>query len=650
MSGKRDSISRILGADERRKRRNLSAFPGIASGAGGDGDVGDPTSCPNIGPADAGPERCTIKGTGNPTNGVPYLDVSVGAAGMIAGQDLISYCYDARVGPGTDSIECWCDGKLGLIASGKVYDSGHGFNDDSWKEELTDLDSPFNIAWHRFQDENGFWWLKTDGLPQIPAELGGFDTYWYLYPKNMPDLEEMWVVAYIDGMGSEGCWYCNWWVIPLGCPGHRGHAGVMACKTDHNFNGWGGEDSHWHGFSGCGSGAEIYQYPARVAAGGGIQFFGLPSLWKQNSSSDANTVRFIDHRGSPTEHTTTNTNKDGQAGKVAIYQYLHTDVPVQVIEGGGFRLGWFTACTSREVKMQGLPTGYYAGITGFERAWPDLTTAFDGVEDGGESGGTVTIDFGGRHPPASTWIIWDGDPDTTGVEVLRCDIPRGIWGGDVFEYFALADCEGTEIIPDVEGYIKMEVIDATDTVRDTIIPTDVANTTEWVRHNGILGYGLPSYAHILRFTPVKTGTGDAFACFQKLQVNLDAICCAYTDPIGDCCVDETMIADFSTLVVAEGGEVEGTEQAGARFIAQLWDAERQVIVNASDVGAAVEEHRQGQQNIMGFDGDAERDGPGNGAVGNPSTGCGYEYDMIDMVEWGIEEGDPLSLRFKGKVV
>jgi len=249
--------------------------------------------------------------------------------------------------------------------------------------------------------------------------------------------------------------------------------------------------------------------------------------------------------------------------------------------------------------------------------------------------------------------VWDGDPGGGGNLVLECEIPRGIWGGDVYEYFPNGDCNTSETLTNAEGYIEMEVYDINDTLLHTNTPAapSTITTTAWARKNGVLNYALPLNAWYLRFTPKKTGTADAFACFQKLQVNTGGICCAYADPSTGGELSLALIHYPGDLIVAEGGDATADGYAGERLIQTVWDQTRLLGWTGEEIGDSYDEHHQGTQNIMGFDATSEQNGPGEGVSGDAEWGCGYVYDAIDIDDFGLTAGtDTISLRFKAKVV
>lgn len=621
-----DSATRILGDPERRERRNLSAFPGIGSAGGEGGEDPPPGGCPNAGPYDAGTPRCTIQSTSE-VDGGTYEIIDLESKGLTPGADFVSYCFEGRVGPGTGPVLVTCDGKLGLVTDGLIHY-------EDWSD------------------------------PQLPGWDGGWpgtrwfdDGPYYGYKMRLPDPGLLGCInmTYRGPSGSDE-WdeACVKMRVSSYCATSRATAYGALLKGGYMGAGYTGFSTAPYIELARGSCADPTLMNASIQANPELTFYAkdnfqeLYGLFQQSTGSPIQTTNGV-HTGSGPLTIFTG-NPEVQANAWQAYPRC-----------GYADFGEIWLCRNNAIKFTGIPTGYYIRLQLEKSGWGGGASLFIAAETSGE----VTIDYTYHIPPghdpdgvrAGQWFqLWDGDPVGGGTMLFQCTPPRGFYPGDVWQVCENGDCATGDFIGDAQATIELAFLDNGDNVIETHEPTGTSAEAYTKDANTVLtGIGIPWQATQARFTTYKRGTADAFACTQNLQFNIGDICCDFTVPAGA----EFEDGLFSKVGIANVVEVDINEDGVAEpHVIQVYDEDRSdgtasgaVMWTGEEVGDAWEEHENAPINLMDFDGHDEQDGPGEGVAGNPEFGCGYDYNAIDVDEFGIIPGtDIISVRFKGKVV
>ena len=661
-----DTHTRIVTDPERRKRRNLSDYPAghHASGA----VVEPPSGCANLAPLDAGTERCTVQTTSE-VAALAYPPVLIEATGLIPGADVISYCYEGKVGPNDGPIYTSCDGNLSLTEDGLVH------------SDLIDGQVPGGV--------DAFWdrWDKETGI------LGGYATlrydavnknYWVaMWPSTKSK-----VGAVIISKVSQDFPRDNWAmqadfrrvIFQEGSGGLDVGVGVVLARSEalgifDECYGFG----HYAGFVGTPVG-HTFRYTAgfwvdlknQIQAGDGF------TSWVQDDEQEG--YFRIDGASTGTPFVTTDAvNKDtvGGCGLIVCKGWYSDGQFTNTYQEGQFQNIYI--CKSKPIEITDVPTGWYGRLL--------LNDGDDLLSAVAESGGSFV--FPSRDSasvgatqywrwPFQGFQIFDGAPFGGGVLQLECKPARGVFPGDVWTLGPVGG--GKKGKPgysqlDVSAAMELKIYDIDDVVIATYETLGVRSEgytrsirgpdfPQPIRQPGAgtryLDIPIPFNASYMIFTPYKRGTADAFACVRNLQVNIGGeACCEYatpgvgvavanfaahgysyvsTDDVIDIDLDGDGFAEPHVTVVYDEVRSDGSTEGAVQ-----WTGE--------EIGDTWEEHRNAPINLMKFDGHAEQAGPGDGAAGDPVTGAGYQYGIIDVEDYGIIPGtDMISLRFKGKVV
>lgn len=654
-----DTLSRIKEDPERRKRRDLSNYPGINLGAAGGGDVDvPPGGCPNLAPSDAAEVKETQQDTAEKAGPV-YGTVFLADTGIVPGLDEISYCFEGLVGPPGGNLDVSCDGELALTENGLI------FTDLMAGQLPPDGADGF---WSRYNKETGIFGstglkLASDGTGywvEVRANGGGIaniirnttEDNDYGNPRDNWAVQVDWRRIYYEA-STRQC----------------GAAVVAARGQDLGIFDYGYVGGHYHGFVNAPYGM-IGRYSSgswttlstSIQSGDGLTF--------QIKDYEQECYFLADGLGSTgTPFVTTDAGNLDTEGGVGLM--CNRSLQWYTPEMGDWGC-WFQniiACKQKPITFTGIPTGWYVRLC--LRGQPDGQGSECPPQiQLAETSGSVTFPSRGvtwalhnERWPFPSVQFWDGDPSGSGVLQLDCAPSRGIYPGDTWNL----DTTGSQVVDnttlDAQATVELKIYDKDDNVLATYEPTgSISEGFSRSANTQVLGIPIPWNAEngYMIFTPYKRGTSDSYAKVRNLQVNIGGeVCCEYTTP-GELVAGSAAAAaglSFVTIDDVVEDDVDG-DGVPEPHVERIYDDGRSdgtpegaVMWTGEQIGDSWEEHRESTQNIMDFDGHAEQNGPGVGTAGDPAIACGYDYEPIDVEKFGVIPGtDIVSLRFKGKVV
>jgi hypothetical protein len=605
-----DSLSRQIGRTQRRKRRNL-ANRGVETpwiGGGGDGD-----GCPNIGPPEAAQEFRTASGAGS-IQGHVYTDVILESTGLIAGVDVLTYCFDAWVGGPANPTDLSCDGTLGLLKSGIL-------SKPNW------LNQPKNEGWTVYGDA---WGVQKDGwnaLAMYPTE--GLCPLTRVYYEG--GTQNVYLQTYCTFEGTYGV---DGRYATLG----QFLSGNLWTQTRSDPNQFAGIN-HPKIYAGAAIGA--IQQGNGIFAGvtyaltgtdTGTQSLGLLrafSVWDGGDDGTTSYTMFGSTALSSDPLPTGSSSRTERAAYLEVYSDCETTL-LNETRPKSDEVGrvWYyntVVMDHKDAFFTGLPDGYYVRLTDGQYGSMQSIT--------GSSGGELRVQpihrywFTEGDTDRPQWTgewpmhhveIWNGEPDV-GTLVKECDIGRGVYGGDVWDYDSAG--HGGTAPANVTSTIRLQFLSSANNVIATYEPTGSASTTATLITQADIT--VPANTQRMRFTQFKRGTGDGFGVVDNLQVNNGPICCPFTNPtfvavpqIGGTDYDSVNEEDDGT-----GGET---------------------IIDPTDVDLALDEHRKGGGNLIVESRDERTITAGTGNLD------GDDYPRVTLSEHGIQPGDVISIRGKAK--
>jgi len=656
MSGyreRKDRLSRELGAADRRPRAELTYRDtfGVASTVALSTDVG---ACPNIGPSNAGNEICTIQSTAE-VAGTPYNIVNLSDVSVVPGADVLSYCFEGKVGPGTGPILITCNGEWGLLEDGLIYREGFNYPGGWLDTDLSD-----------FGGAVGDWHLETPPLDSITRLFGN--------PAGLYDDAEL------EGLGWSTYHNEAAFQFRVQTPSSRTVAGQrdLVGGMGVNFDVAGGPfptDMYWGGRAEL-LGAASYVYIGKLNAAthdvvfASIQENSAPTWWMNMSTGKKGLLQHL--RGS----TTNPASSDTQWMAGGILNSAQTGLP------GGGQDAVHSTRHGRLCFYASKHFDYYAGIVRSGLWFWDIKVTKNAVV---EVRGAASTDYwlryahrdyastGGYLPtlirarptdyklgidgeyydwPFRAFEVWTStnasDPTSTGTLVLEeCAPSRGIWPGDVWTFSSAGDLSSTQLFAgDAQATVQLEFLDASSGVISTYEPTGAQSEAYSRVGTAYLGAPVPYNANRMRFTPYKRGTADAFACVRQLQVNTGSVeCCVYGAPtVGGV----NGVVDYVAIAGLHYVDLDG-DLYSEPYVKQIWDSINSTLVPGSAITVSYDEHRTGSQNLVDLDGYDIHSGPGVGSSGAASTGRGYEYGAIELFNYDLSSGDLFSVRFQARL-
>jgi hypothetical protein len=663
--GRRDELTGRLTEDKRRKRRSLDPLTysdtTLSVSTGGAGSTcGCPSTCPeegvNFGPADARLEWYTDESTGTVVGHV-YQDVNLESMGFVPGDDVISYCYDARIGPSTVPIETFCGGKLARLERGLV--AAPLTNDmDLWYSSTTEASLSTSITWGgsaqvKRDVTTGKWvlfqgygthcgWGRAVFYDQLPTLTRGLlqfsygrsgvattrtdyvqDTanysYWSAYTAPNDQLGGSRLEAgFTAGTG---------WGVARG--------GGLAINTQYTL-GPGGSNTGGVGnpvsvfFNHSGSDAPYLsprrewvttRYNSSPVIGGPDPLITVSTSTAVGGGSD--TLQFV--------------NRDG--GLAGLYGVVcpdikdvgwatHWDILVMRDE----KVEWHLNSSGRVAQMGGgiyyQQTPYGAStsdnVTYSHAVWREWSVFSTGAPLGGE--------WGDSYPQKGVRIY---ATSTLGTPILNCTEPV-IYGGDVFAYSSLGFTVSTAGSTCCQTYVKLNFIDAYGAVLSTYGSTGGTNKYAEQRVTGVVNTLIPSDAVTARFTQVKTGACSCFGWSDDLMFSEGPCCIHYSPPI------IVAIRDGLQAVTSTDGSVIGVTPA-ATAITAVYSTSNSTFISGDEIYDSVQEHSRVNLNVLP---EAHTEICVASATG---TVVGDPWPDVVLVDLGMSTADTLSFRWKVKV-
>jgi hypothetical protein len=671
-------LSRKLSETQRRKRRDVrytgaNLVGAVFDSTGSTGEGPCITSCPNFGPVDAGIEQQTAQSTGTVIGHV-YQDVVLADVGIIAGADLVSFCYDGRIGPSTGPIEVYCDGQFALIESGLLAKPDFSAGLGDW-EVLAG-------TWETEQDPGGTWVLK--GYAELDDFTGTFNNWALIRYKPIPDRK----TAYLQfryqrqGVGT-GDYYIGdnvggRWHFWDGDPDMQLSGNDLRVRWGQDTTASGG--ASWDWWKGNSNGT-----------------FGvakeLTILRPSNGKTGASPVKtnVFSMQADPV-HLFVNTDSASTDGP---YQYqsewiyqepiFNTDVIAHASAVHEDNAGHLSIAVYNSLNQTGL-FGKHAKEVGYWKVY-DITIMKDRAVEWqlGSSGRRVKMRAGSGASvresytpfPASSdgsnisYSLWrngfsTGTAAPSGpwganyplgyIEVHASDAYSStsllatcnealVYGGDVWAFSSGSTFSSTAGLSSTAcaTFIKLNFLDSGGNILSTHGSTVTTGSFAYDRLTGAEGIAVPETAVKARFTHMKTGPGDCFGMADDLQFNVGDCCCPYSPPL------------LALLNALSGGEIVTSidwsslaytilpSSIGGYAMTRLWSTADQAWVFAEDLFDTHAEHRTAPINFLRSAHDTKTVGPTTGDADSTAP-----YPSIGFGEFGMSTGDRISLRFMAR--
>ena len=674
---KRRKITQHVADVTRRKRHELpyvdyalsagsaavSTGGGSTLSTGGGSTCGCPSTCPeegvNFGPPDARLEWYTAQSTGTVVGHI-YNDVSLEGMGFVPGDDVISYCYSARVGPSTGPIELYCDGKLGRIERGLVAIVAPSDLGSYYSTEIagafeahqqaffgTTSTGPLGVDAAQTGSYGGTKYIKIPGGDGCSwAVYGGItidgldgNSGLLQFKYNRSGVCDTW--DYVGGPENE-CWHSNhkdpedggsYGKLSLG-GGLWGVTRGGGLFTTKQFTVGPGNTSQTYGsnpvsvFSDVPSGGTPYRAGTSWMVSnpyGQYDFFGVgPSV---GAGLGAGNTIIFSNEGGRFNGLTPSTKCEGRGIK-DIGWYAFWDLWVMRDEKVEWRLG----AEGRVVDLgAGAQRSPFGASTEFSGSTSEYTTWTHNIWRAGWSTGPLDGNFGAPYPASPVKIY---NTSTLGTPILNCTEPY-VWGGDVWAYssggFGGVSTGGSTCCT---TYVKLNFLDASGNVLSTYGTTGGTNKYAEQRVTGVVNQLIPQDAKTARFTQFKTGACSCYGWADDLMFSEGPCCLHYSPPI------IVAIRDNSGTVITS---TDGTVIGVSTSITGVWSTSNSTFISGDEIYDSVQEHSRVNLNVLP---EAHAEICVASATG---TVVGDPWPDVVLVDLGMSTADTLSFRWKVKV-